>query len=144
LTHPAHSRHALQRGRLRTDSVRGHARALIELVLAAVAILIVFESRRPLVGSSADRRLVRRVRAIARGDRDVLRTGNPLTMYLGPDHVLLNLDIQIRGGLTTPEIAAAVDRIELAVRREFPVVQRIFIEAESLRDVDARGRDVVP
>jgi cation diffusion facilitator family transporter len=112
----------------------GIASLVIGGILASVAVALVLKARRLLVGSGADQHLVERVREIARADRDVARAGNPLTMYLGPDQLLLNLDLQFRRGLTTLEIAAAVDRIEQQVRGEFPVVERIFIESENLRD----------
>ncbi len=50
----------------------------------------------------------------------------------GPDEVLLNLDIEFRRVLSTAEVAAAVDRLETAIRERHPDMKRIFIEAERL------------
>jgi len=54
-------------------------------------------------------------------------------MYFGPDTVLLAAEIEFWSGLTAGEVARAVDRLESAVRRTFPNISRIFIEAASLR-----------
>jgi divalent metal cation (Fe/Co/Zn/Cd) transporter len=54
-------------------------------------------------------------------------------MHLGPEQVLLNLDIEFRPDLSASEITAAVDRLEAGIRKDCPSVKRIFIEAEALR-----------
>jgi hypothetical protein len=43
--------------------------------------------------------------------------------------VLLNLKVRFRGGLTTRELADAVDRLEKAIRDRRPEVRRIFTES---------------
>jgi divalent metal cation (Fe/Co/Zn/Cd) transporter len=62
----------------------------------------------------------------------VERVSPPLTMYLGPYEVLLNLEIKFRGELSASEIEAAIDRIEKHIRTRHPDIKRMFIEAESL------------
>jgi divalent metal cation (Fe/Co/Zn/Cd) transporter len=52
---------------------------------------------------------------------------------LGPEQVLLNVDIQFRSGLTVQELESSIDRLEERIRKEDPKIQRIFIEAEGLR-----------
>jgi divalent metal cation (Fe/Co/Zn/Cd) transporter len=59
--------------------------------------------------------------------------GELLTMQLGPDQVLLNIDIRFRRGLTVQELEAPIDRMESRIRDAEPTIQRIFIEADSLR-----------
>ena len=54
-------------------------------------------------------------------------------MQLGPDQVLLAVDIKFRGGLSLDELESAIDRLEQKIREAEPTIQRIFIEAESLR-----------
>lgn len=58
--------------------------------------------------------------------------GALLTLHFGPNEVLLNLDIEFRHDLSTGEVAAAVDRLETAIRERHPDVKRVFIEAEHL------------
>lgn len=110
----------------------GLASLLIGIILAVVAIFLVYESRGLLVGESADREVVARIRQLAVADPAVVRASSPLTMHLGPDQVLLNLNLQFRGELSVNEVAEAIERIERAVRGEFPEVKRIFVEAQAL------------
>ena len=60
-------------------------------------------------------------------------------MHLGPQDILLNLEIDFRDGVSASEQVAAVSRIEDAIRRQHPAVKRIFIEAR--RPDEARSHD---
>jgi cation diffusion facilitator family transporter len=110
----------------------GAASVVIGLILAAVAVVLVYESRGLLIGEGVDREMLASVRAIAESDPCVERARRLLTTYFGPDSVLLNMDIQFRPHLPLDEVEAAVDRIEKGIRRKHPEIRYIFIEAESL------------
>ena len=56
-------------------------------------------------------------------------------MQLGPEQVLLNVDIRFRRGLDVQALEVAIDRIEKSIRQKEPSVGRIFIEVDSLRNV---------
>ena len=83
--------------------------------------------------------------SIALADPAVIGLGAVLTMHLGPDDVLLNIEVQFTPGLPAEEIHAAVHRIEERISEPYPEVSRIFIEVEALggarRGVDRRGDD---
>ena len=111
----------------------GAASIVIGLILACVAVFLAYESRGLLIGESADPDVVRGIRALAEAEPGVERAGMPLTMHLGPDQILLNLDVQFRSDLSAAEVVHTVDRIEQAIRDAHPQVRRIFIEAEALR-----------
>jgi cation diffusion facilitator family transporter len=117
----------------RIPALDGLASLLIGVILALVAIFLVYESRGLLVGESADREVVAHLRELAAADPAVVRALPPLTMHLGPDQILLNLDLQFRSDLSAAQVAAAIDRIERAVRGEHPEVKRIFVEAQALK-----------
>jgi divalent metal cation (Fe/Co/Zn/Cd) transporter len=53
-------------------------------------------------------------------------------MYFGPETVLLALDVEFQPKLPSTEIVAAIDRIETALRSEYPVIKHIYVEAQSL------------
>ena len=73
------------------------------------------------------------LRAIVLDDPDVTGLGVVLTMHLGPDEVLLNIEVQFTPGLPAEQIHAAVHRIEARINEPYPEVSRIFIEVEALR-----------
>jgi divalent metal cation (Fe/Co/Zn/Cd) transporter len=119
----------------------GVASVVIGLILAVVAVLLVYESRGLLVGEGVDRQTLASVRAIAEQDPCVENARRLLTSYFGPASVLLNMDIQFREGLSSDAVEAAVDRIERRIRAKHPEIKNIFVEAES---ISGRGRGERP
>ena len=62
-------------------------------------------------------------------------------MYLGPNDVMLALDVDFANDLTSNEVALAVENLQDAIRAEHPEVQRIFIEAKNLaKPSETQGR----
>ncbi len=114
------------------------ASILVGLVLFAVAVLLAYESKLLLVGESADAESVRSIRKLVESDPSVARSGPPLTMHLGPEDVLLNLDIQFHDGQSTADLIDAVDRLERRIREKHPEIRRIFLEIERLGHRDGR------
>ncbi len=110
----------------------GIASILIGLTLAVVAVVLVRESKGLLIGEGMDRQTLDQIRRLAESDQGVVRVGGPLTMYFGPDSILLALDVEFEKGLSAAEVTATVDRLEKSIRTEYPGIKRIFIEAESL------------
>jgi cation diffusion facilitator family transporter len=109
------------------------ASILIGLLLSAIAVLLGRESGALLVGERTNRAIIRRVRKLICDDSSVDNVGDLLTMQLGPDQVLVNVDIKFRRGLDVEELELAIDRIEKNIRQKERTVGRIFIEVDSLR-----------
>ena len=111
----------------------GVASILIGLTLAVVAVILAIESKGLLIGEGVDKRTLDCIRRLAESDAGVAFVGAPLTMYFGPYSVFLALEVQFRDGLSAAEVTSTVDRLEKSIRSEYPKIQRIYIEAESLR-----------
>jgi cation diffusion facilitator family transporter len=111
----------------------GVASILIGLMLAAVAVWLVAQSKRLIVGEAADPRLVEDVQRLIATEPTIERADPPLTMHLGPDDVLLNLAVRVRPGVPVEEAARAVDRVEAQIRQRHPGVKRTFVEIDALR-----------
>ncbi|HEY7316031.1 MAG TPA: cation diffusion facilitator family transporter [Candidatus Binatia bacterium] len=110
----------------------GAASIIIGVILAAVAVLLAYETKGLLVGEGADPKTLREIRGLAESNPRVERVNRALTMYFGPHTVLLAMDLQFRKDLTGTDLAQTVDRLEEAIRKRFPDVQHIFIESDSL------------
>lgn len=109
------------------------ASIVIGLVLAVIAIFLGRESGALLVGERTNRARIERLNEIIHADPAVEEVGDLLTMQLGPEQVLLTVNIQFRRKLTLEQLECAIERIEANIRREQPSVQKIFIEAESFK-----------
>lgn len=111
----------------------GVASILIGVTLAVVAVVLAVESKGLLIGEGVDKKTLDCIRQLAQGDPGVMFVGAPLTMYFGPFSVFLALEVQFQDGLSAADVTATVDRLEKRIRAEYPKIQRIYIEAESLR-----------
>jgi cation diffusion facilitator family transporter len=108
------------------------ASILIGLVLAVVAIIMLVESRKLLLGESAHAYLVNGISSLVSEDKDVLINKPPLTMQMAPNEILLALDVQFRKDITWQELTKAINRLENNIRDTYPSVKRIFIEARNI------------
>jgi cation diffusion facilitator family transporter len=129
---------------LHAPVIDGIASVLIGVLLAVVALFLASESRGLLVGESADPRTVAAIEALVRADPAIVDCERPLTMHFGPNEVLLNLAVQFREDLAGAELVASVDRLESAIKAQFPTVKHIFVEAESLLQAAVGGPAVSP
>jgi cation diffusion facilitator family transporter len=109
------------------------ASIVIGLVLAVLAVFLGRESGALLVGERTNRARIASLKEIICADPAVEQVGDLLTMQLGPEEVLLTVNIQFRRKLTLEQLESAIERIEARIRGEQPSVQRIFIEAESFK-----------
>jgi cation diffusion facilitator family transporter len=106
----------------------------IGILLGCVAIVLARESGALLVGERTNRARIRRLAKIIRADESVKAVGDLLTMQLGPDQILLAVDVQFRPELSVRQLESVIDGIEARIRKQEPTVVRVFIEADSLRD----------
>jgi divalent metal cation (Fe/Co/Zn/Cd) transporter len=86
-----------------------------------------------LIGERTNRARIRRVKEIITADPSVEKVGDLLAMQLGPQQVLLTMNIQFQRNLGLQHLELTIDRIENRVCESEPMIQRIFIEAESFK-----------
>ena len=120
---------------LNNPSLDGGASIAIGLLLMLVAVFLVGRTKGLLVGTGVDAATLANLERIARDQPQVRDIRSPLSMYLGPNDVMLALDVDFADNLTSSEVATAVERLQDAIRVEHPEVKRIFIEAKNLAKV---------
>ena len=106
----------------------GIASIVIGIILAAVSVFLAYESKGLLIGEGVDPRTLASIRALTKADPAVLRLVRALSMHLGPNDVLLTMEIQFRPELSTTAVASAIDRLDRSIRAEHPEVQHVFLE----------------
>jgi len=106
---------------------------LIGIVLGIVALFLAYETRLLLLGEGAEQPMVVAICRIIKEDKDVLGVARPTTMYFGPYHVLLNIAIHFKEDVSSNDLVRIVDHLESKVRKAYPIVRQIYIEAESFK-----------
>jgi len=105
----------------------------IGVLLAGVAVFLVIESKGLLVGEAVDQETLTSIRGVLDADPAVARVVRLLTMQLGPDQALLNLNVSFASGVSAQELPAVIDRLEQRIVSACPMVRYVLIEAEALR-----------
>jgi cation diffusion facilitator family transporter len=105
---------------------------LIGLLLMTAAGILINESRGLLVGETADPRVVAEIERIVREDPGVTRLDPPLTLQMGPQNVLLTLDVEFAPELSAEEIRRTIDGIESRIFARYPEVTHVFVEASAV------------
>jgi len=110
----------------------GVASIAIGLLLMAVAFVLASETKGLLLGEGLDAAGLAELRRLVEADADVERAGDILTMYMGPNDLLVNLGVTFRPGLRAEAMHGSIRRIEAAISERYPECTRVYIEAESL------------
>ena len=111
----------------------GAASILIGVVLLVLALFLARETKELLIGESATRRDREKIHTAICTMPEITQCGRLLTMHLGPDEILVNIDVEFVDGLSTDELEAAIDRIESRVKEAVPTATKIYIEAQALK-----------
>jgi cation diffusion facilitator family transporter len=109
------------------------ASVLIGLLLGGVALLLGYESRSLLLGEAASPETRQKIIEAVKRVPEVVEIAELLTMHMAPDDILVNMDLNLKSGLTTAHVEETIDRIEDEIRKAVPHARRIFIECETLR-----------
>jgi cation diffusion facilitator family transporter len=111
----------------------GAASIIIGVILALVALVLFYETKSLLIGEGVSEADLRKIRTGIATVPEVKEVVNLLTMHLGPEDILVNLDINFVDDLSTDQVEEAIDKVERAIQAQLPAVKKIFVEAESLK-----------
>ena len=114
--------------RLGIPELDGAASVVIGILLAGVAVVLVSQSRSLLIGEGVRPETAREIRRLALAQTSVREVGRVLSMYSGPDDVLVTVDLDFNEGTATGSAAATIAVIQRQVRERYPMIKRLFIE----------------
>jgi cation diffusion facilitator family transporter len=119
----------------------GIGTAAIGVLLIAVAIVLIIETKSLLLGEAASPEAVSRIEAALVGDSTSGITGviHHRTMHLGPDEVLVAAKVAMPPTSSLAEVATAIDAAEVRVRAAEPAARVIYLEPDIYRPELAAG-----
>ena len=102
--------------------------AMIGLLLVAIAAVLAVETKSLLLGESATKADVAKIRGAI--ESDGTRIIHLKTMHLGPEELLVAAKIGIGQSDTGREVAAAIDAAETRIRDAVPTARVIYLEPD--------------
>jgi cation diffusion facilitator family transporter len=112
----------------------GAASIVIGIILAITAGLLAYETKSLLIGEAAAPETVSIIRNIANANPVIDCVNEIRTLHRGPNDVLLAISLDFENNLTAGKVEDAIHDIEMAIKQQFPVIRRIFIEVQSAAD----------
>jgi cation diffusion facilitator family transporter len=109
----------------------GIASVFIGLILGGTAAWLAYETKGLLIGESASREVVQGIREICQGIPIVENVNEILTMHMGPDFILVNISVDFNDAVAAGEVEIAIAGLDTQIKKHFPRVKRVFVEAES-------------
>ena len=102
----------------------------IGILLFFIAVILIIEMRSLLLGEGAGEEEMEHIRTAIADTPRVAKLLHLRTQHLGPDELLVGAKVEFERGLTTAELAAAVDEVEHAVRSVVPEAHPIYVEPD--------------
>jgi len=109
----------------------GAASIIIGLILGATAIWLAYETKGLLIGERASGEVIAGIRNIVTAVTDVKHVNEIATMHMGPEFVLANLSLDFVDDIPSQSVEHTITQITSQIKRQYPVVKRVFIEVES-------------
>lgn len=107
----------------------GVATSCIGVLLIAVAVILVIETKSLLLGEAASPEVVQTITTALHGD-GVQRVIHLRTMHLGPEELLVGAKLAMPAAATLVDVARAIDGAELRVRTAVPQARVIYLEPD--------------
>jgi divalent metal cation (Fe/Co/Zn/Cd) transporter len=118
----------------------------IGTLLLVIAIFLTIEMKSLLIGEAASKDHIEAITNAVSSNNDVVRIIDIRTQHIGPDELLVAGKIEFSPTLSTPQLAAAINVVESAIRLAVPLTGRIYLEpdvwtAQHLPTPDGPGSD---
>lgn len=117
---------------LHNPYIDGVASIMIGLLLTAVAIVLVRESRSLLMGETPMPDELQQVVGIAEKHEAVNKVVHHLSTFLAPEEVILVLKINFKPNDGNQQIITAINNIRTSIQQAYPHYKQLFIEPVSL------------
>ncbi|WP_295773192.1 cation diffusion facilitator family transporter [uncultured Mucilaginibacter sp.] len=113
---------------LNNPYIDGIASVMIGLLLTAVAILLVRESRSLLMGESASAEDLHAITCIIENNNNVQQVLSHQSMYLAPEEVILVLKVRFAERSIVEDLSKTIEALKKSIQNKYPHFKQIYIE----------------
>lgn len=115
------------------SEIDGVASILIGIVLAIAATVLARENKALLIGERASDEVIDSILSLAISEQSVDGANDVFAVHLAPEQILVALSLEFSDELRTPQIEAAVIRLEERIREKHPEVISLFVKPQTRR-----------
>ena len=108
----------------------GYGTLCIGLLLTVIAVFLAIEMKSLLIGEAAAPTIEGRIKDAIESDPSVTRLIHLRTQHLGPEELLVGAKVQLADTPTAADVAAAINRVEQAVRAAVPEAGVMYVEPD--------------
>ena len=112
----------------------GLASISIGLVLILTAWLLALESKKLLIGESADPQIVQAIRESLNQNERIHSVNEITTLHMGPEFIVVTISADFIDALSAENLEYSVTELTKKIKAIDPRIQRVFIEAEHAED----------
>ncbi len=102
----------------------------VGVVLIIFGILLILGIRDLVIGKSASPETLSLIRKVSMSIPEVEDVIDVKTMHIGSERLLVNMDVAMKPGLKTHEIARLIEDIKNKIQAEVPAIKHIHLELE--------------
>ncbi len=111
----------------------GLASIVIGVILAGTAMALARETKGLLIGEAAAPEIVEHIREIVESNPAIDALNEIRTLHRGPNDVLLAISVDYRNDILAGEVENTNYAMELAIKKKYPVVKRLFLEVQNAK-----------
>ncbi|MEO8770055.1 MAG: cation diffusion facilitator family transporter [Ferruginibacter sp.] len=108
----------------------GLASLLVGILLIVISLVLARECKSLLMGEAVTTVTRKKIILITEADPGTDKMLRLYTIYLGPEEILLMMDIQFKESLQAPEMYDTIERIRLAIQKEFPTIKYMIMQPD--------------
>ena len=116
----------------------GIASVIIGLILGGTAFWLAVETKGLLIGEAAHPEIIKGIRKTAHSVPEIQQVNEVLTMHFGPNFLLVNISANFKDSARADDVEEAIENLGTRIKRQFPEVKRLFVEAEERRHLRCR------
>jgi cation diffusion facilitator family transporter len=116
---------------LRIPWLDGAASIVIGILLCISAVIMVYESMGLLTGEGMEPATLEVLRRLIAEDPDVEQVNDIWTLYIGPEEVLLAIDLRFRTRSRVDDVRVSATRLKEQIQARFPRIRRVCLDITS-------------
>lgn len=110
----------------------GVASIIIGVILGGTAVWLAHETKGLLIGESADKEIVAGIHKLGMEFDSIKTIKEVLTLHMGPQFILVTIAADFNSSLNSDDIESRTAELSKQIKKNYPRVKRVFVEAESV------------